>query len=341
MLPLPTPRTDPDVLFRCENSSLAEEEQKNPAKNSAEDVALAYEIDRVLWADSVFRARDYAHIDVQVLGGFAHLYGHISSMSSQHQAEKALQIIPGLHGVVSHLILDDRLLAEVATSLGFLEHMDNCKFFTGVSHGVVFISGKVSDVKVRLLAEKCASDNPNVRGVINSICIRGSKLILQDQPYLQPTIGGEIIFLNGISGIVRQVIIDPNNRRVIAMIAQGQFTDQLQDLQSLKNGKSLPPERLIVLSMDLVRYLTKVSGFLHINTNERNRYTDFDPVNFIAPQKSWVPPYPYCLNEVLFPVQHRDEDSQAIYGPHPFQFAKTSEAESLRKDFFANSNFGA
>lgn len=340
MLPLPTPRTDPDILFRCENSSLAEEDPKNPAKNAREDAALAYEADRVLWADSVFRARDYGNIDVRVLGGFAHLYGHISSMASQHRAEKALQLIPGLHGVVSHLIADDRLLVEVATSLGLLEHTDNCKFFTGVSHGVVFISGKVSAAKVRLLAEKCASDNPNVRGVINSIRIRGSKLVLQDQPFLQPSIGGEIIFLNGISGIVRQVIIDPNNRRVIAMIAQGQFADQLQDMQSLKDGKSQPPERLIVLPMDLVRYLSKVSGFLHINTDERNRYTDFDPVNFVAPQKGWVPPYPYCPDDVLFPVRHQDEEAQVRYGPRPFTFAKISEAASLRNDFFANSSFG-
>ena len=83
-----------------------------------------------------------------------------------------------------------------------------------------------------------------------------------EQPFLQPTIGETIYFLDGISGVVNQVIINPNNRRVVAMTVRAQFANQRQELKSLNNGKALSPERLVVLPMDVVRYMTKVSGFL-------------------------------------------------------------------------------
>ena len=109
---------------------------------------------------------------------------------------------------------------------------------------------------------------------------QGPNWSCQDQPFLQPIIGEIIYFLDGISGVVKQVIINPNNRRVVAMTVRGQFADQRQDLKSLNSGEARSPERLVVLSMDVVRYMTKVSGFLHINSNERKRYMDFDPTLF-------------------------------------------------------------
>ncbi len=215
-------------------------------------------------------------------------------MTNLHQAEKSLQIIPGLLGVSNHLIPDDQLLAEVSTALGSLESAYDCKFFTGVSHGVVFLSGNVENANIKLLAEKGASTNPNVRGVINSIRTPGSGLDLREEPFLQPSIGEEIFFLDGISGTVQQVIINPDNRRVVAMTLRGQFENQRQELRSLNNGEARSPERVIILSMSSVRYLTKVSGFLYINSNEKNRYMDFDPTTFFAPKKDWKAPYPYC-----------------------------------------------
>ncbi len=231
-------------------------------------------------------------------------------------------------------------MAEVATALGSLEHTYDCKFFTGVSHGVVLLSGSVNDAKVILLAEKCAASNPNVRAVINSVRIAGDDLALPDQPFLQPTIGEEIFFLNGISGVVRQVIINPNNRRVIAMTVLGQFTNQRQDLKSLNNGEARSPERLIVLSMDLVRYLTKVSGFLTIRSSERNRYMDFNPASFITPNVDWVPPYPYCNDDVLFPVEYQHVDNQIVEQPERSPFNVALEDQSTRELMPANDSLG-
>jgi hypothetical protein len=37
------------------------------------------------------------------------------------------------------------------------------------------------------------------------------------------------------------------------------------------------------------------------------KYSDFDPSCFTAPGKDLMPPYPYCLDEVLFPVESVEE----------------------------------
>jgi hypothetical protein len=151
-----------------------------------------------------------------------------------------------------------------------------------------------------------------VRGVINSIHFPGSDLNLPEDPFLQPTIGEEIFFLDGISGRVRQVIINPDNRRVVAMTLRGRFANQRQELKALNHQAARPSERLIVLAMNSVRYLTKVSGFLSMNSNEKNRYMDFDPAHFFTPKKDWKAPYPYCPADVLFLVEQQDAESQIL-----------------------------
>ena len=341
MFPEQIPRTNPYELSRCRDSSqLMEEEQKGQNENTKADAALAHEVDQALLKDAAFRATDYDNIEVRVRGGVVHLYGHVSSLTNQHRAERAIQAIPGLLGVNNYLIPDDRLLAEVATALGSLEHTYDCKFFTGVSHGVVLLSGEVSDAKVILLAEKCAASNPNVRGVINSVRVRGSDPDLKSQPFLQPSIGEEIFFLNGISGVVRQVIINPNNRRVVAMTVWGRYAGQQQELKSLNKGEARPPERLIVLSMDLVRYLTKVSGFLTISSNEKNRYIDFNPASFRIPEEDWVPPYPYCSEDVLFPIEYQDVDDLIVQQPDRSPIGISTEDRLLREQLLANDSLG-
>lgn len=307
MLPELIPRINSNDGSRCSDSNqVLLEERDDQGENNKTDTALAYEVDQALWNDAAFRATDYDHIDVRVSRGIVHLYGHVSSLTNQHRAERAIQNVPGLLGINNYLIPDDRLLAEVASALGALEHTLNCKYFTGVSHGVVLLSGEVGDANGILLAEKCAAGNPNVRGVINSVHVRGSDQDFQDKPFLQPSIGEQIFFTNGISGIVRQVIINPDTRRVAAMSLWGRFADQRQELKTLENGAARPYERLIVISIDLVRYLTKDSGFLYISSNEEKRYLDFVPTSYTTPPVDWTAPYPYCNQDVLFPKEYVD-----------------------------------
>ena len=195
------PPTDTDELLRCgDTSQLMTNELEGQNENIKTDTDLAHEVDHALWRDAAFRAIDYHNIDVRVRGGIVYLNGHVSSLTNLHQAEKSLQTISGLLGVKNRLLPDDRLLVEVSTALGQIESTYDCKFFTGVLHGVVLLSGNVENINTKLLAEKCAASNPNVRGVINSIRVQGIDLDSLKQPFLQPTIGEEIFFHDGVLG---------------------------------------------------------------------------------------------------------------------------------------------
>ena len=339
MFPAQIPRTGSDELIRCRDSSLSEKRESHKEETKA-DAALAHEVDRALWKDDVLRATEYYEVDVHVKNGTVYFNGHIVSTTSQIRIMNAIRDIPGVLGIKNNLVLDDKLTLDVATSLGKLENTYGCKFFTGASHGVISLNGIVSDGEVKLLAEKCAAGNPNVRGVINNVHVSGDRLERQEQPFLQPTIGEVIYFLDGISGVVKHVIMDPNNRRVMAMTVQGKFTDQRYELNSLTDDKVRLPEQLVTVPMSVVRYLTKVSGFLYINSNERNRYMDFDSTAFSPPNWDWVPPYPYCPDDVLFPVERQDSGNQILQQLPQSPFTVASKEQLLWEQLLANDSLG-
>lgn len=327
-----------DGFSRCEEQDQMTIPQKDLSRMQKSDTALKNSIYHSLWKDDVLRAIEYEQIDVHVKNGSVHLTGHIVNTSSQTRIMNAIRTVPGILAIHNNLVLDEKLTLEVAASLGTLEHTYDCKFFTGASHGILSLNGLVGTEEIKMLAVKCVAENSNIRGVINNVRVSDSKLVSpQEQPFLQPVIGETIYFLDGISGVVKQVIINPDNRRVTAMTMQGIFNEQRNELHSLK---SRPTERLIVVPMKAVRYLTKVSGFLHINSTERNQYLDFDLASFYVPNLDWIPPYPYCPDDVLFPIEYQTEDVQIEYGPRQFPFQEILEGASLKKQFFANDSLG-
>jgi hypothetical protein len=271
---------------------------------------------------------EHDEIDLHVKKGVVYLHGHIVSTTSQSRIEKALRTIPGILGIKNNLVLDDRLTLEVATSLGQLEHTYDCKFFTGASHGVVSLNGIVRDEAVKLLAEKCAASNPNVRAVINNVRVSGSESGLQVETFLQPAIGETIYFLDGVSGVVKQVIINPNNRRVIQLIIQGQFSGQKQNSGTLINDQTQVLENTVVIPVNLIRYMTSSSGFLTIKSTERTQYQDFNPLYFTSPQMDWVLPHPYCPGDVLFNVDTGEIENQIMVDPDIVQLSISSQPTS-------------
>ena len=336
------PGIDPNEFSRCEERGQVMDHGKDLSPTEKTDAAIKESIYHAVWKDAVQRAVEYQEFDVRVKDAVVYLSGHIVSYTSQNRITKSVLAIPGIVEVKNNLVLDDQLTVEIASALGPLEHTYDCKFFTGASHGVISLNGVVSSEKVRLLVEQVVASHPHVRGVINNVRNSGNKIKVQEQPFLQPTIGEVIYFLDGVSGVVKQVIINPNNRRVIAMTIQGKFTDPRYEVNSSTygNGKAHLPEQLVTVSMKAVRYLTRVSGFLYIQSSERTRYLDFDPGIFIAPNDDWQPPYPYCSEDVLFPVEYRNAGIQIEDDPAQFPFGAIMEDSSIREQFFATDSLG-
>ena len=340
MIPTDITTIHPDEFSRCD------ERIQSPDRGNAldpiqkTDAAIKESVYLALWNDSVLRAIEYDEIEVHAKDGVVHLNGHIVGTSSKSRIENAIRSVPGIRGIQSHLVLDDQLTFEIASSLSKLEHTYDCKFFTGASHGVISVNGVVSDDSVKLLAEKQVSGNPKVRGVINQVSVKGSGPATKSPPFLQPAIGKTMHFLDGISGIVKQVVINPDNRCVVAMTVQGKFTGQRHELNSLTNGNARPTEQQVIVPMSEVRYLTRDSGFLYIRSSERNRYHDFDSASFGAPGWGWVPPYPYCTYDVLFPMEQQNTENPFLQQVSASPFQTGSKEKLLREQLLANDSLG-
>ncbi len=299
-------KTNLNEYYRCgERTWLETEDKKCHGLIHDADAAFEEKINDALWKDDVLRVTDNHEIGIHVKNGIVYMSGHLLSTTNRQRVEKALKTVDGIQGIKSNLVMDDELMSEVATSLGQLERVHHCKFFTGVSHGVVVLNGEVSSVKLRLLAEQYAASHPKVRAVINYIRVSGIDLGLQDHRMLQPPIGKEIYFQDGVSGIVRKVVANPDNRRVIAMIIQGHIYDSRQNLTLSNNSSAQSAEQQLVIPMNVVEHLTNSSGFLTIKSTDFTKYQRFDVSLFTDPAEGWIPPYPYCPEDVLFPINHQ------------------------------------
>ena len=264
------------------------------------DTFIAEEVDRALWKDVILRATDYHEIDVRVRDGIILLYGYVTNRISQWRVETAVKDIPGSLGVKSYLNSDDSLLLKVAQALIDLEQIEGSHVFAKMQNGAVILNGKVISADIRDLAEQYAANVPYVRGVINNITIQGIDLEPEDQRFLQPVIGESIFFGEGLSGIVKQVIINRNNRRVIGIILQGQFPERHSKFASEEVDKPQTADKLAIIPVSVIEYLTKTSGFLNIDSAETTKYHDFESTRFAIPDADWIPPYPYCVENVRF-----------------------------------------
>ena len=304
------------------------------------DLALEERIHDALWKDAVLRATDISEIDVHVKNGIVYLRGHLLSGNNRQRVEKALQEVDGIPGIRSSFVMDEDLKYQIAMSLAQLEQANQCKFFTGVSHGVVVLNGEVPSASVRLSAELCAASNPKVRGVINYIHITGETPALDDTRFLQPPIGKEICFLDGVHGIVRQVVISPGNRRVTAMTIQGRFLSLNENSSTLNSGPMRPVLQVLLIPMNVVGHLTNSSGFLTIPSSDNKNIQNFDAHQFVAPGKGWEPPYPYCPQDVLFPVEHQQVDKGFENLSSQISPTLKVEEQVLSKQLLTNDSLG-
>lgn len=274
------------------------------------DTSIAEKVDRALLNDDMLRNTDYSEIDVAVSDGIVYLNGHVISTTNQRKAEAAARAIPGVREVKSGLVPDDKIAKEVVLALATVEHDYGEKFYTGMRNGVVALGGEVFSAVTRTLAEKRIAQIPDVRGVVNSVFAPGVDLEAEDQRFLQPAIGELIYFSDNLVVKVHSVIINPDNRRVVAMVVRGRFSNSLQDSSFPTYDQGQLPETLVVIPISAIRYLTKSSGFLTVDSVEAIRGHDFDPSRFIAPKEGWTPPYPYHRSEVFFPVGSTGEMEQ-------------------------------
>jgi hypothetical protein len=329
----------PSEFYRCGDQGWIEPGKgKNPGEMQKTDEGISENIYHAFWMDDVLRATEYYDIDVRVRDGRVFLGGHIVSGANHSRIFTALRPIADILEIKDHLILDDRLMLAVAGSLAGLEHEYQCKFFTNVSHGIVSLGGIVISEAVSLLAMKRVASNPNVRGVIDNMRVKGGIPKLSDQTFLQPTIGESIYFADGILGVLKYVVINPDDRRVTAMIVQAE-TPARRGGKASKDEANLP-QQLVIVPVSTIRNLTKVSGFLNISLEERDSLQDYVPDQFFVPDTSWMPPYPYCPDDVLFPISHKQMDHRVENVMHRISLIRNVEGRIPAQELPADYSFG-
>ena len=107
-------------------------------------------------------------------------------------------------------------------------------------------------------------------------------------------------FIDELSGTVKRVSINRNNRRKGGVILHRQFPERHSKFASLEAGQSQAADRLAIIPESVIAYLTKTSGFLDIDSIETTRYQDFNSTQVVRPDADWIPPYPYCVESVRF-----------------------------------------
>jgi osmotically-inducible protein OsmY/sporulation protein YlmC with PRC-barrel domain len=264
------------------------------------DTVLTEKVRQALGADHLLRRGDVAHMRVMVKGGIATLTGHVEQSINKARAEAAAREAPGVVEVVNHLVVDNELMMDVAQALGYDQQTQDEQIQVNVQRGVVYLAGIVTRAPVRTAAATVAASIPHARGIINVIQTPGIGLETEEERFVQPLIESEIYATDGKVGRVQQVIINPQNRRVTAvMVHTSAATPQATDWADVP-AEPMQLGRPILIPISSIRRAPSGALFLTINSNEAAHFATFDLHNFGPPPADWQPPYPYWPADVLF-----------------------------------------
>lgn len=263
------------------------------------DSALAAGVGKALWDDVALRQTEYRQIDVKVKNSTVYLCGYVSLPSIKVRAERAALKAQGIWELENLLTVDSDLTLAVAQAIGKDVRTRKARIFTGSHNGFITLSGETSELEARIAAQEQAVSIPKVRGVFNSIRVSGEDIHTVDQRALQPTIGAGIYATDTLVGVVRKVIINPDNRLVIAILAKAVFPDPTQKGGNGLWSEPLYEERSIIIPIDVVRHQSKFDVFLKVTGAETEVFETFDAYSYASPDEGWQPPYPYTSADVL------------------------------------------
>lgn len=274
------------------------------------DTVLTEQIIRALEAAHRVGKGNIAHMHVTVHSGVTTLTGHVVQSGNKMQAEATAREAPGVKAVVNHLVVDSELMIDVAQLLGHDPQTQNEQIQVNVQHGVVYLGGTVNRASVRVAAAQVAATISQVRGIINVIQTPGVVLDKDEERFVQPRIESEIYANDGPVGHVQQVVINPQNRRVTAVVVDTQIAvTPVGDWTQLPTDRLLPTHRMLI-PICSIRCAPSGALFLNINSEAAAHFADVTPHDFGPAPLGWQPPYPYRLADVLFPRRQSKEESR-------------------------------
>lgn len=263
------------------------------------DAALTAAVNKALWEDVILRRTEYQQIHVKVENSIVHLYGYVSLPSIKVRAERAALKTDRIWKVENLLTIDSELQIAVAQAIEKDPRTQKARIFISSRNGFITLSGEASDLEVRTTAQERAVSIPKVRGVLNSIRVSGVDIKTEDQRTLQPTIGAGIYATDILIGVVEKVVINPDNRLVIAILANAVFPDPTQMGSNWLWNEHLYVESRIIIPIDMIRHQSESDIFLKVKGREAAALEAFDMSSYASPDENWQPPYPYKRADIL------------------------------------------
>lgn len=267
------------------------------------DAALTAAVNKALWEDVILRRTEYRQIHVKVENSIVYLYGYVSLPSVKVRAERAALKTDSIWKVENLLTIDSELQIAVAQAIGKDPRTQKARIFIGSHNGFITLSGEASDLEARTAAQEKAVSIPEVRGVLNSIRVPGIDIKTEGQRALQPIIGAGIYATDILIGVVEKVVINPDNRLVIAILANAVFPDPTQMGSNWLWNEHLYVESRIIIPIDMIRHQSESDIFLKVKGREAAALEAFDTSSYASPDENWQPPYPYKRADILI-VRH-------------------------------------
>lgn len=262
------------------------------------DSQLIDDVEMALWEEGILHGIEYNGVDISARCGVIVLEGYVPNAGLKNRIEEVVRYIPGVLGIVNDLVIDEdlKIAAAMAVTRDPYDHED--RIFISSHNGFIQLSGEVSGKAARLAAEKRAGSVPHIRGVLNSLRVPGSKMVLKDQRALQPRIGAIVHTRGAAIGVIQQVILSPTNRLVVAVVVNRHISDPKEIRKSLLPQKSAMMSGKVVVPVHAIAYETGTAVFLDISDAEVSMFEDFNSQFYPVPEAGWQPPYPYHLDQI-------------------------------------------
>jgi osmotically-inducible protein OsmY len=273
------------------------------------DPILIIEVKRALREERILRGAQTGGIHVNARYGFIGLNGYVPDSSQRARAEKAACRIPGVLGVENRLVVDRDLKIAATKAVAQIPDVPMKSIFVGAHNGFITLKGEVPSLESRRAAEQLVGDVPQIRGVLNTLRVPGLAVEFPEPHALQPSIGARVYATDLVLGHIEQVIVNPVNRLVTAILVDGMFSEPRENRMHWFFDDVIV-QRKAVIPVHIIQHMTDTAVFLGVAAS---KFEDFNPASFALPDLNWQPPYPYQRKHVLLlnpvePEQVNPED---------------------------------
>ena len=255
---------------------------------------------RALDAAGILRLANYDDVSITASDGSVTLRGHVGTATDRLRAEGALREVQGVWEVQNELVADDDLVNLVCQALALDERTRRETIFVAARHGVIVLSGLGNRAGTRWAAGECAVRAPNVRSVSNYIEVTGIRVDDAEQHSLPVRVGQEVFASDMAVGRVEQVIINPHNLRVAAMVVRGRFPDRKRANAKMRSYEMPMEERRMAIPAAEISFVTKAGVQLKAGGIAAAQRAEFAAGDFVQPAAGWQPPYPFATGECLW-----------------------------------------